>query len=72
MINFYQTWKDDKESNPKHKRSKPANRCKICNAAVNGLRDHVKGVHGADMWTRYIAVEEQIKQQELAQFRSML
>jgi hypothetical protein len=72
MINFYQTWKDDKDSAPKRKRSKPSNTCKIYNKAVNGLRDHIKGVHGTDMWDRYVAAEEAVKQQNLEQFRALL
>ena len=38
MINFYQTWKEDKNSSPKRKRSKPSSQCKICNKRVNGLK----------------------------------
>lgn len=72
MINFYQTWKDDKDSSPKRKRSKPSNQCKICNKRVNGLKSHVRDAHGPDMWERYLAAEEQVKQQRLADFRNLL
>lgn len=77
MINFYRAWKDDKESDTKKsdtkkKKATPSARCKICDKAVNGLRDHVEGVHGAGMWKRYVAAEEAVKQQNLEQFRSLL
>lgn len=72
MINFYQTWKEDKDSSPKRKRSKPSSQCKICNKRVNGLKSHVKDAHGPDMWERYLAAEASIKQQQLDNFRSML
>ncbi len=72
MINFYQTWKDDKDSAPKRKRSKPSNTCKICGKGVNGIKDHIKGTHGADMWDRYLAAEAKMEQQELERFRSLL
>ena len=71
MINFYQTWKDDKDSEVKVKKN-TTNRCKICNKAVNGLKDHVREVHGKDIWSRYIAAEAKMKQQELERFRNIL
>lgn len=72
MINFYRTWKDDKESDTKKKKATPAARCKICDKAVNGLRDHVEGNHGAGMWKRYLAAEDKLEQLKLEQFRSLL
>ena len=72
MINFYRTWKDDKESDHKKKKATPAARCKICDKAVNGLRDHVRDSHGPDMWQRYLAAEQKIELLKLEQFRSML
>ncbi len=72
MINFYQAWKDDKDSEPKRKRPKPANRCKICGKAVNGLKDHVRGNHGADMWERYLAAEKAVEEQQRRAFLEAL
>ena len=74
MINFYREWKEDKENsrNAPKKRPKPANKCKICGKAVNGLKDHVRDHHGVGMWERYVAAEQQMKQQELDQFRKLL
>ena len=72
MINFYQTWKDDKDSEPKRKRANPANQCKICDKRVNGLKQHVEDVHGTGMWARYLAAEATIEQNKLQQFRNLL
>lgn len=64
MINFYQAWKDDKESTPKKKKAKPAHCCQICGKRVNGLRHHVEQVHGQGMWLKYIKAEELAKRRQ--------
>lgn len=72
MINFYQTWKAGKDSEPKRKRSKPSNQCKICGKRVHGLKARVRDYHGVGMWELYVAAEVRLKQQQLDNFRSML
>lgn len=72
MINFYQAWKEDKDSSPKRKRSKPRNQCKICNKRVNSLKAHVRDAHGPDMWERYLAAEAKVEQQRLDAFKELL
>jgi hypothetical protein len=58
VISFYETWKDDKHSTPKKRKSKPAHRCLICDKRVNSLKHHVKDAHGQDMWAKYLVAEE--------------
>lgn len=53
MINFYQTWKDDKESKVKSK--KKSFTCVLCSKRVNGLPSHMEDVHGKGTWKRYLA-----------------
>jgi hypothetical protein len=58
MINFYQAWKDDKESTSSTRRGKVGTECRICGKHVGGLKRHVEDVHGRGMWARYLAAEE--------------
>lgn len=62
MINFYQTWKDDKESEPKKKRKRGSHQCVLCGSYVNGLKDHMDSVHGKGTYEKFVSAEEQIKE----------
>jgi len=62
MINFYQTWKDEKESEPKKKRMRGSHQCVLCSSYVNGLKDHMEVVHGKGTYKRYVFAQEQIKE----------
>tara|TARA_R110000782_G_scaffold25744_1_gene66634 strand:- start:250 stop:477 length:228 start_codon:yes stop_codon:yes gene_type:complete len=62
MINFYRTWKEDKESEPQ-KKKKFTFQCVICNRKTNGLKDHMNGVHGAGTYLRYVRAQEIVKEQ---------
>ena len=57
MINFYQDWKDEKESEPKKKKKRGV----LCGSYVNGLKDHMEGVHGNGTYKRYVSAEEQLR-----------
>lgn len=60
MINFYAVWKEDKERESKPD-TKKKYKCKLCNARVNGLKDHVRDMHGS--WDKYLEAENYIEQQ---------
>lgn len=72
MINFYQVWKEDKESNPKIRKGKVGTECRICGKHVGGLKRHVEDVHGQGMWARYAAAEEQERQAVKQRFLELL
>lgn len=65
---WYQAWRDEKDAEPKVKKPVGKDKCKICNARVNGLKDHVEGKHGKGMWKKYRAAEEYILQREQEKF----
>jgi hypothetical protein len=67
MINWYQTWKDDKESVAKPSKRKHGTMCRICKKRVNSLKRHVEDAHGIGMWSRYVLAEQ--KEQQLAHQR---
>ncbi len=72
MINFYQAWKEDKESSPKIRRGKVGTECRICGKHVGGLKSHVEDAHGRGMWSRYLAAEEQERQLVKQRFLELL
>jgi hypothetical protein len=72
MINFYQAWKEDKESAPRTKKTKAGTECRICGKHVGGLKRHVEDVHGRGMWSRYLAAEERERQLVKQRFLELL
>lgn len=63
MINFYQVWKEDKDSTVKAVSTK-TNRCRICGKSVGGLKRHVEDAHGTGTWASYVSAEQaEIKEQ---------
>jgi hypothetical protein len=67
MINLYQTWKDDKDSEPKKNKNHTEHKCILCGKSVNGLKDHMDNVHGKGTYKRYVSVEEQHKERRRQQ-----
>lgn len=72
MIDFYQDWKDEKESEPKKKRVKGKHKCIVCSSRFRdeaSLKMHMNSKHGAHSYSKFIAaiqfVEEERRQRIL-------
>lgn len=65
MINFYQVWKDGKESEPKvkAKTKKDLHTCIVCSKRVSSIARHMEDVHGKGMWKKYLSAMEAIEQE---------
>ena len=62
MINFYREWKDEKEAEPKKKRNRKSHQCVLCGTRVNGLKDHMDGVHGKGTYSKYLSAQKIIEE----------
>lgn len=68
MINFYQEWKDDKESEPRKVRKPKGHQCILCLKRVNGLKEHMDDVHGVGTYKRFLEAEERIREMKRQEF----
>lgn len=58
MINFYQVWKDDKESEPKKKKRKGKHECIVCRKRFydeGSLKMHMNSKHGLNSYSKFTA-----------------
>lgn len=72
MINFYQEWKDDKESDVPKKKAKGKYKCPLCHKRTNGLKDHMNGNHGKDSYKIMVQAEERLAELDRQRLISMM
>jgi hypothetical protein len=72
MINFYQTWKDEKDSEPKRKKNRGQFECIICKKRVNGLKEHMEDVHGKGTYHKFLKAEQMINEQRRMQLLELM
>lgn len=66
MINFYQEWKDDKESEPKKKKVKGKHKCIVCLSGFHdegSLKQHMNSKHGPRSYSKYAAAMQFIEEE---------
>lgn len=67
MINFYQVWKDDKDSEPKKKKEKGKHKCIVCSNRFydeGSLKQHMNSKHGSNSYSKYIAALQFIEEEK--------
>ena len=63
MINFYQAWKDDKDSTPKKKKSRGEFKCPVCGKRTNSQKHHMDDAHGKGTYQKYLNAIEYLEKE---------
>ena len=64
MINFYQEWKNDKDGEPKKKKSLGKFKCPLCNRRSNSLKQHMNDAHGKGTYQKYLKAIDYMQEQK--------